>query len=131
MKAPKDLERYTAYYNAEKFWKKIKRFAKRIGSKAVYYALVLYYALQSPTISKKDKLIVYGALGYLILPIDLLPDFLPGGFTDDIAGLAIAVYKIARNITPDVRAKAKSKVEEWFGNVSPETFDITDYQDRS
>ena len=131
MKAPKDLERYTAYYNAEKFWKKIKRFAKRIGSKAVYYALVLYYALQSPTISKKDKLIVYGALGYLILPIDLLPDFLPGGFTDDIAGLAIAVYKIARNITPEVRDKAKSKVEEWFGEVSPDTFDITDYQDRS
>ena len=131
MKAPKDLERYTAYYNAEKFWKKIKRFAKRIGSKAVYYALVLYYAIQSPTISKKDKLIVYGALGYLILPIDLLPDFLPGGFTDDIAGLAIAVYKIARNITPDVRDKAKSKVEEWFGEVSPDTFDITDYQDRS
>ena len=131
MKAPKDLERYTAYYNAEKFWKKIKRFAKRIGSKAVYYALVLYYALQSPTISKKDKLIVYGALGYLILPIDLFPDFLPGGFTDDIAGLAIAVYKIARNITPEVRDKAKSKVEEWFGEVKPETFDITDYQDRS
>ena len=131
MKAPKDLERYTAYYNAEKFWKKIKRFAKRIGSKAVYYALVLYYALQSPTISKKDKLIVYGALGYLILPIDLLPDFLPGGFTDDIAGLAIAVYKIARNITPNVRDKAKAKVEEWFGEVSPDTFDITDYQDRS
>ena len=131
MKAPKDLERYTAYYNAEKFWKKIKRFAKRIGSKAVYYALVLYYALQSPTISKKDKLIVYGALGYLILPIDLLPDFLPGGFTDDIAGLALAIYKSARNITPDVRDKAKSKVEEWFGEVKPETFDITDYQDRS
>ena len=131
MKAPKDLERYTAYYNAEKFWKKIKRFARRIGSKAVYYALVLYYALQSPTISKKDKLIVYGALGYLILPIDLLPDFLPGGFTDDIAGLAVAIYKIARNITPEVRDKAKSKVEKWFGEVKPETFDITDYQDRS
>ena len=131
MKAPKDLERYTAYYNAEKFWKKIKKFAKRIGAKAVYYALVLYYALQSPSISKKDKLIVYGALGYLILPIDIFPDFLPGGFTDDIAGLALAIYKIARNITPEVRDKAKAKVGEWFGKVKPDTFDITDYQDRS
>ena len=131
MKAPKDLERYTAYYNAEKFWKKIKKFARRIGEKAVYYALVLYFALQSPSISKKDKMIIYGALGYLILPIDLLPDFLPGGFTDDIAGLAVAIYKIARNITPDVRAKAQAKVTEWFGKVSPETFDITDFQDRS
>ena len=130
MKAPKDLERYTAYYNAEKFWKKVKKYAKRIGAKAVYYALVLYYALQSPTISKKDKLIVYGALGYLILPIDLFPDFLPGGFTDDIAGLAIAVYKIARNITPDVRDKARTKVDEWFGKVDESTFDITDYQHR-
>ena len=131
MKVPKDLERYTAYYNAEKFWKKIKKFARRIGERAVYYALVLYFALQSPSISKKDKMIIYGALGYLILPIDLLPDFLPGGFTDDIAGLAVAIYKIARNITPDVRAKAQAKVMEWFGKVSPETFDITDFQDRS
>jgi len=130
MKAPKDLERYTAYYNAEKFWKKVKRYARRIGAKAVYYALVLYYALQSPTISKKDKLIVYGALGYLILPIDLLPDFLPGGYTDDVAGLAIAIFKIARNITPEVRAKAQDKVNEWFGKVNPETFDITDYQNK-
>lgn len=130
MKAPKDLERYTAYYNAEKLWKKIKKHAKRIGAKAVYYALVLYYALQSPTISKKDKLIVYGALGYLILPIDLLPDFLPGGYTDDIAGLAIAIFKIARNITPEVRAKAEAKVNEWLGKVNPETFDITDYQNK-
>jgi len=131
MKAPKDLERYTAYYNAEKLWKKIKRHARKIGAKAVYYALVLYYALQSPTITKKDKLIIYGALGYLILPIDLLPDFLPGGYTDDVAGLAIAIFKIARNITPEVRAKAQTKVNEWFGKVSPDTFDITDYQNRS
>ncbi|MCR4864871.1 MAG: DUF1232 domain-containing protein [Bacteroidales bacterium] len=131
MKAPKDLERYTAYYNAEKLWKKIKRHARKIGAKAVYYALVLYYALQSPTITKKDKFIIYGALGYLILPIDLLPDFLPGGYTDDVAGLAIAIFKIARNITPEVRAKAQAKVNEWFGKVSPDTFDITDYQNRS
>ncbi|MBO4843420.1 MAG: DUF1232 domain-containing protein [Bacteroidales bacterium] len=131
MKAPKDLERYTVYYNAEKLWKKIKRHAKKIGAKAVYYALVLYYALQSPKISKKDKMIIYGALGYLILPIDLLPDFLPGGYTDDVAGLAIAIFKIARNITPEVRAKAQDKVNEWFGEVDPKTFDITDYQNKS
>jgi uncharacterized membrane protein YkvA (DUF1232 family) len=131
MKAPKDLERYTVYYNAEKLWKKIKRHAKKIGAKAVYYALVLYYALQSPKISKKDKMIIYGALGYLILPIDLLPDFLPGGYADDVAGLAIAIFKIARNITPEVRAKAQDKVNEWFGEVDPKTFDITDYQNKS
>ena len=105
--------------------------AYKVGSKMIYYALVLYYALQSPTITKKDKLIIYGALGYLILPIDLLPDFLPGGYTDDVAGLAIAIFKIARNITPEVRAKAQAKVNEWFGKVSPDTFDITDYQNRS
>ena len=91
---------------------------------------MLYFALQSPTITKKDKLIIYGALGYLILPIDLFPDFLPGGFTDDIAGLAVAIYKIARNITPDVRDKARAKVDEWFGKVDESTFDITDYQKR-
>ena len=118
MKAPKNLEKYIPNYDAEQFWKKLRRSIKRLGAKAVYYALVLYYAMQSPQVSAREKGIILGALGYFLLPIALLPDFLPAiGYTDDIAALAFAIYKVWHCITPEVRAQAESKVYDWFGDV--------------
>ena len=118
MKAPKNLEKYIPNYDAEQFWKKLRRSIKRLGAKAVYYALVLYYAMQSPQVSAREKGIILGALGYFLLPIDLLPDFLPAiGYTDDIAALAFAIYKVWHCITPEVRAQAESTIYDWFGDV--------------
>lgn len=74
--------------------------------------------MQDPQISKKDKGIILGALGYFLLPFDMLPDFLPGvGYTDDIAALAFAIYKVWNCITPLVKSQAESKVYDWFGDV--------------
>ena len=118
MKAPKNLEKYIPHYDAEKFRRKLRRTLKRLGAKAVYYALILFYALQDPQISRKDKGIIIGALGYFLLPFDLMPDFLPAiGFTDDIAALGVAVYKVWNCITPLVKSQAEAKVYEWFGDV--------------
>ena len=118
MKAPKDLEKYIPDYDARKFWKKLTRTFKRLGAKAAYYALILYYAMQDPQVSRKDKGIIIGALGYFLLPFDLMPDFLPGiGYTDDIAALTFAIYKVWRCITPLVKSQAESQVYAWFGDV--------------
>ena len=118
MKVPRNLEKYIPNYDVERFWRKLRRVFKRLGAKAVYYALILYYAMQDPQISKKDKGIIIGALGYFLLPFDLMPDFLPGiGYTDDIAALAFAIYKVWNCITPLVRSLAESKVYEWFCDV--------------
>ena len=119
MKVPKNLEKYIPDYDAKRFWKKLKRVLKRLGANAAYYALLLYYALQDPQISRKDKGIIAGALGYFLLPFDLVPDFIPGvGYTDDIAALAFAVYKVMKCITPLVKSQAEGKVYEWFGDVA-------------
>lgn len=65
--------------------------------------------------SIKDKVMIFSALGYFILPVDLIPDIHPGGYTDDMAAL-IACYKlVANNITPAVEVEAKAKMNEWFG----------------
>ena len=118
MKAPKNLEKYIPNYDAEQFWKKLRRSIKRLGAKAVYYALVLYYAMQSPQVSAREKGIILGALGYFLLPFDIVPDFIPGiGYTDDIAALSFAIYKVWRCITPLVKSEAEEKVYEWFGDV--------------
>ena len=118
MKAPKNLEKYVPNFDTEKFWKKLRRTLRRLGARAAYYALILYYAMQDPQISKKDKSLILGALGYFLLPLDLIPDFLPAiGFTDDIAALGFAVYKVINCVTPLVKDQAEAKVYEWFGDV--------------
>ena len=89
-------------------------------------ALVLRYALSGSNISGKDRAIILGALGYLILPVDLLPDFIPGvGLTDDVAALTFAVWKVMRNITPEVRVQADAKVRELFGDYDKDDIDIS------
>ena len=120
MKSPENIEKYGKYYSNDKLSDKLARFARRLGAKLVYYAFVLYYALKSDSLSSKDRKIIIGALGYLILPLDLLPDFIPAiGFTDDAAALTLAIVKVLKNITPEVKAQAKDKLESIMGPVDP------------
>jgi uncharacterized membrane protein YkvA (DUF1232 family) len=98
--------------------------ARWAGAKVMYAVLLLYYVLQSPTISKADKGKIYGALGYFILPTDLVVDFLPiVGYSDDLAALMIALHAVASNITPEVKTQAKAKLSKWFGEKSQKKID--------
>lgn len=110
-----DLVKYQNEYSDEKFWDKAKKFAVKLGGNATYYALVLYYVLQSPDVTVSNKALILGALGYFILPIDLIPDMIPAlGFTDDAAALALAYKAVKASVTPEIEAKAQAKVDEWF-----------------
>ena len=110
-----NAERFGKYYTEESFWKKLKKFAVKAGNKVVYPALLLYYVLVSRDVPVKDKGLIIGALGYLILPIDLIPDFIPvAGFADDAAALAAVLKMVASNVTPEIEARAKAKANELF-----------------
>jgi uncharacterized membrane protein YkvA (DUF1232 family) len=116
LKVPKDTSEYQKNYNESEFWEIIKKYAKKLGGEAVYNALLLYYVMQDSNTPTQQKLIIAGALGYLILPVDLIPDFIPVlGLTDDISALVAAVKMVAANISPKHQEMAKSKVREWFG----------------
>lgn len=131
MRSPDNLEQYSDLFSDAKFWKKVRSVAKRAGIKVIYAALELYYAMQDASMTKKDRLVILGALGYFILPIDLIPDFIPvAGFTDDLAALALALLKVAKCITPDVKARAQAKLHQWFGNYEQNeiVIDKDDYQ---
>ena len=119
-----DLNKYEKHFSFNNLMQKIKETAKKAGLKAIYMALLLYYALESPTISVMDKAIIYGALGYFISPIDIIPDILPlVGLTDDIAVLAWAFNRIKHNVTDLTREKAKTKLKIWFGNFNENEID--------
>ena len=121
---PADLSTYEKHFSFNGLMTKIKDTAKKAGLKAIYMALLLYYALESPTISTFDKAIIYGALGYFISPIDIIPDILPLiGLSDDIAVLAWAFSRVKHNVTDMTREKAKTKLKIWFGNFDEKEID--------
>ena len=104
---------YASNYNESAFWKVV----KKVGAKVAYPALVLFYEMQDPNVPFKAKAEIVAALGYLIAPVDLIPDTIPGlGYTDDLAALVATVKLTSQYITPQVRRKAQEKVRDWFGD---------------
>ena len=110
-----DFMAYKDRFTESGFAEKISRIAKRAGAKLVYAALILYYTLESDKVSLKDKAIIVGALGYLISPLDVVPDAFPIiGLGDDLAVLVFVLKKIWGDVSEDVKAKAHAKLSKWF-----------------
>ena len=110
-----DFMKYSNKFTQQDFVEKISRIAKRAGSKLVYAALILYYTLQSDKVSKTDKAIIIGALGYMISPLDVIPDAIPiAGLTDDLAVLLYVLKKVWTDIDPAIMDQAKKRLSKWF-----------------
>ncbi|MCP9848454.1 DUF1232 domain-containing protein [Cyanobium sp. Morenito 9A2] len=55
------------------------------------------------------------ALTYLLLPLDLIPDFIPAaGFSDDLVALTALLGLCGRHLTPEIRLRAQRKLDRWF-----------------
>ncbi|MCH5308451.1 MAG: DUF1232 domain-containing protein [Prevotella sp.] len=120
-----DFMSYAGKFSSSEFAEKISRIAKRAGSKLVYAALILYYTLQSDKVSKSDKAIIIGALGYMISPLDVIPDAIPiAGLTDDLAVLLYVLKKVWTGIDPEIITQAKTKLAQWFDE--DEIAEVTD-----
>ena len=90
-----DLNKYKEKFTKSGFIEKIQRIAKRAGAKLVYAALILYYSMESNKMSIKDKALIVGALGYLITPLDFVPDAIPlAGLGDDLGVLIYVLQKV-------------------------------------
>ena len=105
------------HYSEQSFWNKVKRYAKVAGKEVIGKALQLYYALEEPETPAWARATIYGALGYFILPLDIIPDIAPVvGFTDDLGAIVMALAAVSSCINDEVRRKAADKLAEWFGN---------------
>ena len=111
-----DLVKYEKNYSEEGLWKKMGNVAKKAGLKTLYMVLLLYYVLKDPSTPQQYKAMIIGALGYFILPLDLIPDFVPAvGYSDDVAALAGALLAVAKCVSPAKENQAKAKLKDWFG----------------
>ena len=110
-----DFMNYANKFSQTDFTEKISSIAKRAGAKLVYAALILYYTLQSDKVSPANKAMIIGALGYMISPLDVIPDAIPiAGLTDDLAVLLFVLKKVWTDIDPEIQTKAKEKLAKWF-----------------
>lgn len=110
---PQTAPLFERHYNEDGFWKKVKRVAAIVGAKVLYPALQLYFLLQSKEVPVKAKTLIVGALGYLILPADLVPDFIPAlGFTDDLTALMLALRAVNQHLTPEINSRAKEQTDK-------------------
>ena len=110
-----DFMKYANKFSQTDFVEKIASIAKRAGAKLVYAALILYYTLQSDKVSATNKALIIGALGYMISPLDVIPDAIPiAGLTDDLAVLLFVLKKVWTDIDPDIQTKARERLSKWF-----------------
>lgn len=108
------------WYSKRRLWRVLSRSAASIGRKTLLSALSLFYCLQDRDTPAWAKGVIVGALGYLILPLDLIPDMLPGaGFTDDWGALISAIGTVAAYLKEEHKSRAAAQVDRLLG--SPNT----------
>lgn len=100
-------------YSEDKFWGKAQRFAKRLGKDVLHTAITLYLVAKDNDTPIWAKSTIFAALGYFILPIDMIPDVLVGvGYSDDVTVLGGAIATVASSIKDSHRTEATGKVQE-------------------
>ena len=95
----------------------IKNGAAKMGRATTKMMLELYYVLKSPATSTANKAIIVAALGYQLLPKDLLPRKKFGllGFLDNGITLAMAYNRVKSSVTPEIEQQVNATLNNWFG----------------
>ena len=91
--------------------------ALKAGRAATRPLLQFYYVMDDENTSTLDRVLIYAAIIYTILPMDLIPSavykFL--GILDDDVAMLFVYKKIKDKITPEINAKVEDTLNEWFG----------------
>ena len=91
------------------------RLLRRAGRTLARPALECFEMLLDGDTPPQARFTVLAALTYLVLPLDLIPDFIPAaGFTDDLVALTALLGLCSRHITPEIRQRAQRRLDRWF-----------------
>ena len=96
---------------------KLRPWALKAGRVATRPLLQFYYVMSDENTSTLDHVLIYAAIVYTIVPIDLLPRavFKVLGVLDDGIAVLYVYKKIKDKITPEITAKVENTLNEWFG----------------
>ena len=96
---------------------KLRPWAIKAGRAATRPLLQFYYVMDDENTSTLDRVLIYAAIIYTIIPMDFLPrsvfKFL--GVLDDGVAMLYVYKKIKNRITPEINSKVEDTLNEWFG----------------
>lgn len=92
---------------------KINSVAKSASAKLVKTVVTLYVILENPKVPSIVKATIVGALGYFICPVDLIPDFLPGGLVDDLVVLSATLGEVYIYCNEEVKDRVEELLPQW------------------
>lgn len=111
-----ELVKYEKNFSESGLKAKLQKYAKVIGVGAIYKIMQLWYVLQKPEVPMAQKMLITGALGYLIAPLDFIPDLTPIlGYSDDFVAITYALVQVQGYVDPEVKDKSKHFIEDVFG----------------
>ena len=98
-------------------WDKLKTYALQIGRVATKPILTFYYVMHQTETTTLEKALIYGALAYIIIPLDLLPRRALSvlGILDDAAVVAYIYKKVSNKVTAEITNKVEDTLDQWFG----------------
>ena len=97
-------------------WAAIQNNADKVGLEATRIMLELFYVLKSPETSMLNKTLIVAALGYQLLPEDIMPRDKYGlfGFLDNGVTLSFAYNKVKSSVTPEIEQQVNNILRNWF-----------------
>jgi uncharacterized membrane protein YkvA (DUF1232 family) len=105
----------TSAASDSELWDKLKAIALDLGRDLIERALVLYLVSKAPRVPARVIAVAVAAIGYLVSPVDAVPDVTPVvGLVDDIAVISGALAAAAAFVTPEMRAEARRIADGWF-----------------
>jgi len=75
--------------------------------------IAMVYAMRDPEVPLAKKATIAAALLYFVSPLDLIPDFLPGGYLDDAAVIAAAFKGVQDIISDEHLARADALLQKY------------------
>jgi len=97
------------------FWTKLRKCIRHVPF--VEDAIAAYYCAMDGATPLHVKAVLFGALAYFILPVDLVPDVIAWvGYTDDAAVLYAAIRTVAPHVKDRHRAQARAAVDKLVGD---------------
>lgn len=120
----KALLTYQNKFSKDNLLLKLQHYGRDIGLTVLYNVLQLWYVLQKPEVPAKNKAVIMGALGYLITPLDFIPDLTPIlGYNDDAAAILFALYMVRQYVDDEVKAQAKARLAKIFSEDAVKNLD--------
>ena len=96
---------------------KLRPWALKAGRVATRPILQFYFVMDDENTSTLDRVLIYAAIIYTIIPMDFLPRsvFKFMGVLDDGVAMLFVYNKIKDKITPEINHRVKDTLDEWFG----------------